>query len=173
MTPSEKVVLSYKRFYFVKVHIFAEGEQKSYYCLSLTRDSKSESGESVNLIRSIPPLRTGQSSTWILDLEQGLSQIGSLHFWHFFLPWHILKQEIQKKLGWVESWPLKITGEETKAVSVNIFSWGLIAWLATNVRPALGVCKAHPCPFIQIFMRNGTLLPKLFWPTERKNCSSD
>ena len=22
-------------------------------------------------------------------------------------------------------------------------------------------------------MRNGTLLPKLFWPTVRKNCSSD
>ena len=84
-----------------------------------------------------------------------------------------MKQEIQKKLGWVESWPLKITGEETKAVSVNIFSWGLMVWLATKVRPAFGVCKAHPCPFIQIFMRNGILLPKLFWPTERKNCSSD
>ena len=50
MTPSEKVVLSYKRFYFVKVLIFAEGEQNIDYCLSLTQDSQSESGESVKLI---------------------------------------------------------------------------------------------------------------------------
>ena len=26
---------------------------------------------------------------------------------------------------------------------------------------------------LRIFTRNGILLPKLFWPTVRKNCSSD
>ena len=36
-----------------KVHIFAEGEQKSDYCLSLTRNSQSELGELVKLIERL------------------------------------------------------------------------------------------------------------------------
>ena len=37
----------------MKVLIFAENEQISDYCLSLTQDSQSESGESVKLIERL------------------------------------------------------------------------------------------------------------------------
>ena len=65
----------------------------------------------------------------------------------------------------------EITKTEYLFTSQMWYNWNNSNWKKKSLKKQNK--KQLVCRKIQEQVRNGILLPKLFWPTVRKNCSSD